>query len=168
MKRPTPRDTEEMHRGEFESGQIQEAQSLIQSIRDAFKDVSLGDGVGLYEAQAIDDYETDMARAAARATDEKQDWSKIPKDSLIECNSSLSFFDAEGMRFHLPAFLISEIEGGFSHGLDYHVSEKVLGRGKFSLLSEAQCAAVRDFLDYISDEANASDTGLSGNNQSLE
>ena len=48
-----------------------------------------------------DDYEDAATCEALRLTDEKDDWSKIAVADLNQCYSSLSFFDAEGMRFHL-------------------------------------------------------------------
>jgi hypothetical protein len=55
------------------------------------------------QAQAIDDYEDEATCGRHLQDDEKEDWSRIPIEGLNRCNSSLSFFDAEGMRFHLPA-----------------------------------------------------------------
>jgi len=36
----------------------------------------------------------------------------------MRCNSSLSFFNADGMRFHLPAFLIAELKGEYRCGIE--------------------------------------------------
>src|SRR5450631_1381037 len=83
---------------------------LIAEIRQAFHDVALGDGTGLWEAQSIDDYEDEKCQSKARSRDEKLDWSRISSDDLKRCDSSLSFFDANGMRFHLPAYMIDRIQ----------------------------------------------------------
>src|SRR5277367_3415374 len=84
---------------------------LIAEIQRVFRGVVVGDGIGLWQAQAIDDYEDEAEQEAARARDEKVDWAAIPGKSLLYCDSSLSFFDADGMRFHLPAFLLAEVAG---------------------------------------------------------
>ena len=90
--------------------------SVRSSIRSAFAGVSLGNGVGLWEAQAIDDHEPDKVRQAARARDVKDDWTSLTTADLAECESSLSFFDAPGMRFHVPAFMLAELDGHLGQG----------------------------------------------------
>jgi hypothetical protein len=82
---------------------------VIHEIEKAFLDVKLENGIGLWEAQAIDDYESVVAQKLARNKDEKENWQKFTISTLNRCNSSLSFFDAKGMRFHLPAFIIASI-----------------------------------------------------------
>ena len=162
MKHPSPADIEEMRRRGYDVSTIREAeerskrwhvaQALIRQIQSAFEGVTLGNGVGLLEAQALDGYGSVEECAAARVHDEKIDWRRISSKALNDCSSSLSFFDAEGMRFHLPAFLIAEIEGTFRHTVSYHVSTAKKGRNRFALLSEAQRAAVLAFIDYMTEE----------------
>ena len=87
---------------------------------------------------------------AARAQDEKLDWAAIPPESLLHCDSSLSFFDADGMRFHLPAFLIPEIlghpQGG---GLLFHLTNDTSSvMGKFATLSDDQRHCIVTFLKW--------------------
>ncbi len=84
---------------------------IIEKIEAAFSGVTLGHGIGLFEAQAIDDYENEAEQKRRRKQDEKTNWNAITPDSLQSCHSSLSFFDADGMRFHLPAFIIGSIKG---------------------------------------------------------
>ncbi len=79
----------------------------------AFDGVKLEDGIGLYEAQAIDGYADLETRASNRSRDEKEDWKSITNSSLNECNSSVHFFDPKGMRFHLPAFMLCELQGKY-------------------------------------------------------
>jgi hypothetical protein len=98
-----------------------EGQEVCDLIRSAFKGVSLGNGIGLTEAQGLDDHGDSATRAAYREKDEKEEWERITPDELWACNSSLSFFDPEGMRFHLPAYLIAQIRGEFD-GLEYRLT----------------------------------------------
>lgn len=124
-----------------------EEQRVAELIRDAFRGVTLGGGVGLWQGQGIDDYEDAETIAAYRERDEKDDWSRIPVDELNRCHSSLSFFDAEGMRFHLPAYLTADLEGTFEQDVIFHLSyltDDALSR--FALLTPAQRAAVREYL----------------------
>ena len=81
---------------------------LISEIKEAFKNVLLDGGIGLSEADAIDGYRDETLKAACRAKDEKLDWNSIPSCELNNYYTSLNFFDAKGMRFHLPAFMISD------------------------------------------------------------
>ena len=86
-------------------------QRVLALIRDAFKPgVTLGSGVGLLQAQGIDDYASAATLAEYRERDEKDNWSAIPAADLDRNYSSLSFFDADGMRFHLPAYLVATLE----------------------------------------------------------
>ena len=128
---------------------------VIQAIRQAFKGVKLGAGVGLYEAVGLDDYACAEERHALREKDEKLHWENIPVARLHECNSSLSFFDAAGMRFHLPAYLIAAVKSPYS-GLVYSLcglndekdsALKDYVLQQFSLLNKQQRAAVVLFLE---------------------
>ncbi len=165
MKHPSPKDIEEMlargydvstiERAQEQSKRWHFAQAIAAQIREAFSGVSLGNGVGLRQAQGLDDYASAEKLAAYRATDEKLDWSSIPADALYECNSSLSFFDAEGMRFHLPAYLLADLEGSYKFGMSFCLTDMgELHAKQFALLSPKERGAVRAFLKYISEEDN--------------
>lgn len=109
-KYPTPKDIAEMRARKDDPAAIREAeqelkrwyeaQKLIERIQKAFAGVRLGNGVGLWQAQGLDDYASEEKCAEYRANDEKDDWRRISVNDLCQCNSSLCFFDAEGMRFH--------------------------------------------------------------------
>ena len=125
-----------------------DTETLRIAISTAFQGVILGDGIGLWEAQAIDDYETDLVRVEKRRGDEKSDWQVLSRDCLRRCYSSLCFFDADGMRFHLPAFLLAEIEGEFDQ-LVFHLTElDDYKRAKLMSLTDRQKAAVAMFLAW--------------------
>ena len=119
--------------------------ALCQLIQNAFSRVKLGEGIGLWQAQGLDDYADAATLAELRGRDEKKDWSRISLDDLQECDSSLSFFDEEGMRFHLPAFMSAALQGAQGDGLIYHLAKGY----QCSLLNEAQRAAVRAFLRHV-------------------
>ena len=129
------------------------ALQVCQIIEAAFAGATLGHGVGLQEAQGLDDYAAPATLAAYRANDEKDDWRRIPTEALNHCNSSLSFFDAEGMRFHLPAYLIADLRGEYDFGMAFcltHLSDYSISR--FTLLSTAQRAAIRAYLLHIAED----------------
>lgn len=127
-------------------------EALKEQIRAAFSGVVLGTGIGLWEAQGLDDYATDAKCAEYREKDEKLDWQAISIQDLNRCYSSLSFFDAEGMRFHLPAYLIADLEGDYEYGMAFTLTQSGALGEQFSLLNAEQFAAVRSYLQFIVDE----------------
>lgn len=120
--------------------------ALEQEIRNAFSGVVLDDGVGLTEGLEIDSYASAEDRAAARANDEKLDWSSIPPELLNGAATSLAFFDAKGMRFHLPAYLIADLQGTLDQDIRFHLNTRGLDK-RFSMLTESQKVAVRHYLE---------------------
>lgn len=163
MTHPSPEDIEEMRARGYDDSTIEKAleeskrwhlaHAVVAKIREAFSGVGLGDGIGLWQAQGIDDYAAESAIAAYKRADEKEDWSRITSDALNKCNSSLSFFDAEGMRFHLPAYLLADLAGTYQHGMVFSLTD--IGQHRieqFALLSSSQRAAVREYLKFIAEE----------------
>lgn len=91
------------------SANYNQKEYLIQRIHAAFEGVQLGAGVSLHETIVIDNYGSNKARQLARKEDEKKDWRVLldnPKFVEVHGIGGLSFYDAEGFRFHLPAYLI--------------------------------------------------------------
>ena len=141
-------DTIENERSRLE--RFEAGLGLIPIITAAFNGVTLGDGVGLTHAQGLDDYADEATCARYRDSDEKEDWTRISFESLCHCNSSLSFFDAEGMRFHLPAYLVADLRKEYGYGMAFCLSHRYPGSDdRFSLLSTEQRIAVRLFLLHI-------------------
>jgi len=132
------------------------ANEIAAEVTEAFQTVKLGQGVGLFEGQAIDDYETTEERGRKRAKDEKEDWRRIESKHLNACHSSLSFFDPEGMRFHLPAFICCELRGEYHMGLRISLSGlDDLRRSQYSLLSPYQKATVARFLEFLATDIDS-------------
>lgn len=121
---------------------------VVDLVRCAFHGVLLGEGVGLLQGQGLDDYADERTLASYRAQDEKHDWSAISITDLDHCHSSLSFFDADGMRFHLPAYLVADLEGRLQTAdIVFHLVHSAPGgESKFKTLSPSQRAAVRAYL----------------------
>src|SRR2546425_7467608 len=57
-------------------------EALSNKIREAFTGVTLGSGIGLQQAQGIDEHEDESTCARFRASDEKEDWTRIPVSEL--------------------------------------------------------------------------------------
>jgi len=149
----------------YDLGTIQEEESRLELfekglelrpiIEAAFAGVTLGLGIGLFEAQALDDYADHATQAKYRAGDEMKDWRRISSESLRRCHSSLSFFDAKGMRFHLPAFLLCDLRGEYGYGMAFCLTRlDASSLEQFSLLDETQRAVVRQFLLHIRHDPN--------------
>ncbi len=126
----------------------EQEQRVLSLIQAAFAGVALGEGVGLRQAQGLDDYADPRSLVRYRAQDENRDWSAIPATDLDNCYSSLSFFDAVGMRFHLPAYLVADLEGKLQTAdVLFHLLALADGAfERFDKLSAAQRDAVRAFL----------------------
>lgn len=132
----------------------------------AFANVSLGEGVGLREAGVIDRCGTVQERAEARKNDEKCDWQSIPYADIEDSDwqvipyadddrvpSALCFMDAEGLRFHIPAFMRFTLLFYFGCDNDLRLSEiiyqlcdKKCIMTLLGILNEEQVAATTNFL----------------------
>lgn len=128
---------------------------IIAQIERAFAKVRLGDGVSIREAIVIDDYGDAGQRRAARNQDEKGDWRLIPDSIISNSSSALSFFDLEGMRYNLPAFMRFTLRNFDSDSNSISATVFSVSNGentKFQLLTPDQRDAVRAFLEFLRDE----------------
>lgn len=124
-----------------------EERRVADLIREAFQGVTLGDGIGLLEAQGMDGGGDEGTLKRYREGDEKEGWSGIPVAKLNRCFSSLSFFDAEGMRFHLPAFLVADLNGTYDQEIIFYLTYTGYNaQARFDVLSPDQREAVRQYL----------------------
>lgn len=128
---------------------------VINQIREAFRGVKLGNGVGLRQGRGLDDYADAKTLAKLRASDEKYDWSAMPAEDLNAFSSSLSFFDAEGMRFHLPAFMIADLEGKLHQNVVFHLTCLTPGSiEQFDILTLEQRRAIIAYLNFALRQAD--------------
>ncbi len=130
---------------------------LIEEIRQAFAGVELSNGIGLSEGDAIDDYADAQRIAECKRKDEREDWQRIDSEALNVHSAALSFFDSDGMRFHLPAFMIADLKGAYRIGdLVFHLTQLAANDDynlrKLSLLSVAQWEAVIHYLQWVKEE----------------
>lgn len=125
---------------------------VVAQIEDAFADTELGDGIGLLEANGLDDYACEEELQRFRAADEKLDWRRISYSDLERCYSSPSFFNARGFVFHLPAFLIAELNDKHPYGfIDRLFRAEEHPEGWRRLLSNKQRNAIIATLELIHD-----------------
>ncbi|MFZ6873973.1 DUF6714 family protein [Undibacterium sp. Di27W] len=162
MYYPTQKDIDDARAAGYDEAIIEQAQRRIslglravelrQEIQYAFAGVQLGDGIGLYEARGIDHHVSEEDCAACRANDEKTDWRRIKLEDLNRCNSSLSFFDAAGMRFHLPAFMQADLGEDVEFDLIYHLVFGSQLEELQALLNDTQKAVVINYLKLQLDD----------------
>jgi len=126
---------------------------LLNLIEAAFKDVTLEDGVSLHEADVIDNYGSAEERLAARRPDEKEDWHRLDKNELERMPWVLSFYDAKGLHFHLPAYLTMAVEDHTQAAVDSLLFtlcyESEYNHERLSILSKRQRKAVRHVLKFV-------------------
>jgi hypothetical protein len=136
---------------------------LLSIIEEAFSGIELGDGVSLHETVVIDNYGSLKERQAARQPDEKHDWKQLVGDpELVQISGvgGLSFYDAAGLRFHLPAYLSlavmdfdREDAGNVLEDFMFHLTHVCeYNVGRFSVLNHAQRQCVRDVLIFLRGE----------------
>lgn len=128
---------------------------VVSEITAAFDDIRLDEGTGLFEANGLDDYASDEELKRLRETDEKLDWKRISYTNLAQCYCSPSFFDTRGFVFHLPAFLIAELNDKHPYGfIDrlFRSEEHPEGWGK--LLTHEQRDAIIAALELIREHPN--------------
>jgi hypothetical protein len=161
-KYPTAAEVEEMRTRGFDPSVIAEQlelakrgeilEALIVTTAEEFSGITLGSGIGLLEANGLDDYANEKTLASYREKDEKSNWQAIPLEALNRYSSSLSFFDAEGMRFHLPAFLTASMRGEYAFDLVYNLTQSTLLEDQCSLLTQGQRKVVRQYLQFAEGE----------------
>jgi hypothetical protein len=126
------------------------ANGLKAKIELAFAGVTLGDGVGLKEGRGLDDYADPDVLAQLHTQDERTDWHRLTSDDLLSYQSSISFVDAEGMRFHLPAWMLAELQDEGIAGLSSKLCRIAPhNERQFALLSTEQRSVVREFLEFM-------------------
>ncbi len=121
---------------------------VIEAIEQAFSSVTLGNGIGLFEAQAIDDYESVVIQKEQRIKDEKNNWHLISCENLENCHSSLSFFDANGMRFHLPAYINGSLKSDVWDPIFHLTQLDDLAKSKLISLNVEQIKAIIGYLNW--------------------
>jgi hypothetical protein len=136
--------------------EAQDVEQVVRAIESAFARVRLGDGVSISEGRVIDDYGSELERRKARMGDEKNDWRLIPDRAIRLHQSSLTFMDADGYRYNLPAYMRFAIRNYLtseSNSIDsvfYRLEDKDDERR--NIFSPEQRAAVRKFLEFFVNE----------------
>jgi hypothetical protein len=132
-------------------------QWLIDYIAYAFCRVSLGDGVDIYAAASADWYGNPSEDALSKRA-ERIDWRRVPPNHLHARDYALSYLDAIGYRFYMPAIMTTMLRdedsrGNLSESFMFHL-ERMAGSCGYrgihvcDLLNRSQRSAIRRFLKY--------------------
>ncbi len=138
---------------------------LIERIRKAFEGVRLEDGIGLMQAEAEDDYASMDVQHFLAQYEERENWSSLTANHLNTCSCALSYVDAKGFRFLIPAFVIHDIMGQLTSANPYYSltynrhgnldatslsmeEHKQLIIDKCALLSDDQKAVLQEYIRY--------------------
>jgi hypothetical protein len=136
------------------------AADLVKEIESSFKRVALEDGIGILEAEAIDEYASDAVRERERRKDERDSWESISDEMISEHYSVLSFMDQKGLRFHLPAYMRFAVRN-YASSNSASVDSVIYALCKdpqtvekdLPLFTEPQKAAIASFLKFMVLEA---------------
>jgi len=81
-------------------------QTLIDEIDQAFSGVRLEDGISLNMTKYNDSGGSVKQFEEKARFDERDDWHRIPDDTLEKFTVTFSFTDLKGFRFYIPAYMI--------------------------------------------------------------
>ena len=131
-------------------------EEIMDEIFGAFRDTKLEDGIGIYEADCIDDYLKPDSEEYFRwkKLDERNDWTKLLPVFLNRegvprfSNSCWIFMDAKGKRFVLPCFLIQELEDYPDFNPLYNTLTEGFGLEDLDILSQRQVDTILKFIEY--------------------
>lgn len=130
-----------------------------ETIRTVFAGVCLGGGVSLRQAEVIDNYGegvTDEEFEKIPLAEIVDNWIAVPFDELEK--GYVAHLDAEGLRYYLPALMLSVINQyepssmrviGTLHGLRPKKENLIYDISRYALLSFEQKQAVAYFLDSL-------------------
>lgn len=145
------------------------AESLVTSIRREFAAVPFPSHCGLHAAMAQDDWVDDELTLAkiTKREDFVGEWWDVPIAHLRSCMMALSYLDAHGIAFYLPAYMTALVArpadfDSASRASSFQVVLTMLPPdndselkpyflSRFSLIEGARKQVCRQFLTYLSE-----------------
>jgi hypothetical protein len=133
-------------------------QTLMEQIQQAFAQVKRHDGVTLHQAIALDNYCSDEEAAKERLKDTENCWTEIPRETLVNFQSALSFMDERGTCYYLPAFMLAALEGHIDPSIPFFKITNMMGSLRKSTpdrviatygFDQAQRLAIAAFLRFV-------------------
>lgn len=140
-----------------------ERQAVEAQIRDAFKDVTRGDGISWSEADVIDAYGSDEQCNEARALDNESGWQELVDDPRWGGEvSNWSFLDAAGFRYYVAPAMIRSCRSGWGELLSYQLERSLDDADYGELFTPQQLAAIARFVRYMIAVHDAQDDDIYG------
>ena len=139
--------------------EVAEAEKLIAYIRRAFERTRLGNGITIHEADLEGCYTDDSERSHARAKDDEVVWSDVPDWKIERFPSVMPFFDPEGYRFYIPAYMIWTLKNWRTTDLfiadsviwSFGYKESAFEDGRRKAMSPVQLHAAYRFVKHFCD-----------------
>ena len=128
-----------------------EVVTLLAEIKKVFLKVQRGGGVTLHETAVLDHYGSEEMQRHARRKDNDRHWWDV-RDEWIEAFGGvggLSFLDAEGFRYYLPAYMSYWLRSGQEPNLLTFHLENPNRYGFDTLFSPTEKSTIAKFLDYV-------------------
>lgn len=131
---------------------------IINEIEQAFSGVLLEEGIGIHEANVIDDYGDEDQRIAARLEDSESwvGWQEIPDDTLRRHYTTFCFVDSKGFKYLIPAymrFVLRYCKEDDSASIDSTIyalaPDNYNFDGFIELLTSQQKSAIKKFLEFL-------------------
>lgn len=143
-------------------------EQLRAQMKSAFRGVTLEGGISLRQGEICDNYGRDnqgrpigeSVFAMIPRSEVTDDWTALPLAEL-ERYPYLSYLDAKGFRYYIPAFLLSLLEDASKGSMRVITTLASLrpsrehwsySMAQYALLDETQRAAVATFLLYLQDD----------------
>ena len=133
---------------------------LIAEIEDAFGKEELGDGLSMHQAGAMDLLLEPEEVLQARALDPEARWQDIPDERVDEFHYALTYMDPEGLRFHLPRFMVFALENpgldspavdAAVYACDFGEEMKQEVLAQFNAMSRNQMRTIAHFLVHVAE-----------------
>lgn len=131
---------------------------VIKLIEETFKDVRRDGGVTLHQMDVLDAYGSELEFKEAGLKDTETTWQEIPSGKLSTFQLSITFLDAKGFRFYLPAFMRHALlTFGSDHGIEgdgvinslYRGPEDDFRKENFRLLATEERECIAAFLHIL-------------------
>jgi hypothetical protein len=130
-------------------------EEVIADIRNAFKGVHRNTGHTIEEAELMDGgKETAGQLAEARARAKDREWSEVPPHVIETHFTGLSFLDADGLRYYLPAFMIWSLQNLLSDSPTVDFTIYKLLYDYREVFTQEQCRAICRFLRFMADHSD--------------
>ena len=158
---PLPEANVRINERKGQDGLRERTATIIAEIEAAFDSVSRDGGVSLHQADAIDDYASGTEQEEARKIDRDSRWQDVPDDQIAAHCDALSFLDAIGFRYYIPAFMVwmlkdpARMDLNTSASTVFALTQPVCKNPadekykKYSQFTDQQRSAIGHFLEHL-------------------